>query len=530
MRYTVTFLLILTLGAVGYARAEEVTVDAALATAAEQPTVLVRFGVPSEHYVYADRVSIQAEAVELTPLQAPTPKLKPDPFSGDEVGVFDHDVEFSYRPSVVPAAGIALQVSYQACNASICFRPMTETFTLGGKGSPATSPASGTADAPEPDVWMTRLDAFRIAGTHAGYLKAEPFIAFLEEARSGHARDDALRTAFETRGAWLVIILILLGGLALNLTPCVLPMIPINIAIIGAGAQAGSRARGFALGAAYGLGIALVYGVLGLVVILTGAKFGALNASPWFNLAIAVIFIVLSLAMFDVFIIDLSRFQAQAGPKRKGGFITALLLGGIAALLAGACVAPVLISVLLLAADLYARGTGVGLLLPFLLGVGMALPWPFAGAGLSFLPKPGKWMERVKMGFGVLILLFALWYGKLGVSLLLARSASSREAVVSAQQEQVERGWLTSLDAALATANDTRQPVFIDFWASWCKNCLKMDKTTFKDPAVVAVLEDFVRVKIQAEDVSDPETKAMLDRFDAIGLPTYVVLLPGKQE
>jgi thiol:disulfide interchange protein len=339
-----------------------------------------------------------------------------------------------------------------------------------------------------------------------------------------------LRTAFETQGAWLVILLILLGGLALNLTPCVLPMIPVNIAIIGAGAQAGSRARGFALGAAYGLGIALVYGMLGLVVILTGAKFGALNASPWFNLAIAVIFIVLSLAMFDVFMIDLSRFQAKAGPTKKGGFVTALLLGGIAALLAGACVAPVVISVLLLAADLHNRGTGVGLLLPFLLGVGMALPWPFAGAGLSFLPKPGKWMERVKMGFGIIIILFALWYGRLGISLLLARGEASREAVVAAQQEQVESGWLTSLDAALATATETRQPVFIDFWASWCKNCLKMDKTTFKDPAVVAVLEDFVRVKVQAEDVSDPGTKAMLDRFDAIGLPTYVVLLPEEQE
>ncbi len=526
MRYIVTSLLMLVIASVGYAQDEEVTVAAALESTTGHPSVVVRFSVPPEHYVYADRVSIRAEAIELAPLQTPTPKLKSDPFSGEDVGVFDHDVAFTYRPSALPPTGIALQVGYQACNASICFRPMTKTFTLGAKDTPSTPVATDTPTVEAEAGWMAALDTFRVVDTHAGYLKPDPFIAFIEEARSGEARDDALRAAFETQGAWLVILLILVGGLALNLTPCVLPMIPINIAIIGAGAQAGSRARGFALGAAYGLGIALVYGVLGLLVILTGAKFGTLNASPWFNLTIAVIFIALSLAMFDVFIIDLSRFQAKAGPKRQGGFITALLLGGVAALLAGACVAPVLISVLLLAADLYARGSGVGLLLPFLLGVGMALPWPFAGAGLSFLPKPGKWMERVRMGFGVLILLFALWYGKLGVSLLLGRSASAREAVVAAQQDQVESGWLTSLDAALATAAETRQPVFIDFWASWCKNCLKMDKTTFKDPAVVAALESFVRVKVQAEDVSDPETKAMLDRFDAIGLPTYVVVLP----
>ena len=103
---------------------------------------------------------------------------------------------------------------------------------------------------------------------------------------------------FEERGPLAILALVLLGGLALNLTPCVLPLIPINLAIIGAGARAGSRTYGFVLGSFYGLAMALVYGVLGLGVILTASTFGTINASPWFNLGIAILFITLALAMF----------------------------------------------------------------------------------------------------------------------------------------------------------------------------------------------------------------------------------------
>src|SRR5262245_28843972 len=114
---------------------------------------------------------------------------------------------------------------------------------------------------------------------------------------------------FEGRGPLAILLIVFLGGLALNLTPCVLPMIPINLAIIGAGTKAGSRGRGFLLGGVYGAAMALVYGVLGLVVILTAGTFGTLNSSPWFNLGVAALFVVLGLAMFDILVIDFSRFS-----------------------------------------------------------------------------------------------------------------------------------------------------------------------------------------------------------------------------
>jgi len=68
--------------------------------------------------------------------------------------------------------------------------------------------------------------------------------------------------------------------------------------------------------------------------------------------------------------------------------------------------------------------------------------------------------------------------------------------------------------------------LFIDFWASWCKNCLKMEKTTFADPDVSRRLEAYTRLKLRTEDLKDPATKAVLDHFGAKGLPTYVVMAP----
>jgi thiol:disulfide interchange protein len=300
----------------------------------------------------------------------------------------------------------------------------------------------------------------------------EAFLEFLNAAESGEGQ----RGWFDDRGPLAILALILVGGLALNLTPCVLPMIPINLAIIGAGSQAGSRARGFALGGAYGLAMAAVYGVLGLVVILTAGTFGTINASPWFNFGIATLFVVLALAMFDVLHIDFSRLQSKLtfGSGDNGSLLVAFGMGGVAALLAGACVAPVVIQVIIFSSNLYATGTPSALALPFLLGVGMALPWPIAGAGLSFLPKPGAWMVRVKQAFGVFILATAVYYGWIGYGLVAQRWVDADE-VIGSVAELAEEGWHTTLAGALAEAEADGKLVLVDIWATWCKNCLTME-------------------------------------------------------
>ncbi len=272
--------------------------------------------------------------------------------------------------------------------------------------------------------------------------------------------------------------------------------------------------------------MALVYGVLGLIVILTAGTFGTINASPWFNLTIAAIFVALALAMFDVITIDFSRYSAGVGTGAgRGSMLLAFSMGAVAALLAGACVAPVVIQVVLFSSDLYAEGTALALLLPFVLGLGMAVPWPIAGAGIAALPKPGAWMVRVKQVFGVIILVTAAYYGYQAYALFENRWVDATEVAASVE-EKLKEGWHASLERGLAAAEREGKPVLIDLWATWCKNCLTMDKTTFADPAVTSALDGYVKIKFQAEQIDEEPARSVMQRFDAIGLPTYVILRP----
>jgi cytochrome c biogenesis protein CcdA len=390
---------------------------------------------------------------------------------------------------------------------------------------PASPPAVATAPSAEPGDVLQAFDAFTVLNPRnpGGYMGVDDFLAFVDDAEAGRSG-----SPFAGRGPMAILALAFLGGIALNLTPCVLPMIPINLAIIGAGSQRAGRRRGFLLGAAYGGAMALVYGVLGLVVVLTAGTFGAINASPWFNFAIAALFVVLGLAMFDVlFSIDLSRFSSDIrfSQQSRGTFLLAFGMGAVAALLAGACVAPVVIQVVIFAEDLYARGTVEALALPFVLGLGMALPWPIAGAGFSALPKPGAWMVRVKQAMGAFILLMAAYYAYVGYGIVANRSVDPAE-VRAGVAAQVEAGWYSSLSDGLRVARERRAPVLVDFWASWCKNCLVMDKTTLSDPRVRERLKDYVLVKAQSEDLGASPTRELLARIGAVGLPAYAILRP----
>lgn len=336
-----------------------------------------------------------------------------------------------------------------------------------------------------------------------GYMKPEAMTAFLRNQPSG-------ADALENHALIVVLLLILAGGLLANLTPCVLPLVPVNLVLVG---------RGWRRGAAYGLGIAIAYGMLGVAAAFGGMAFGTIQSSPWFSLLVAIVFTVLGLAMSEVFFIDFTKYRSRVtgGGNKIRGLGGVFLLGVGAAVLAGACVEPILLATLVLTAKWFAAGKVWAIGLPFVLGLGMGLPWPFAAAGLSVLPKPGAWMRWVNRVFALVFFGMAAWYG------WLAWTGFSTGNEVRVETSDVLTATPETWEKVFAEAKASDRPVFVDVWASWCKNCLAMEKTTFRDPEVVKELANYTVVRLQAEDLSEFLKLKDFKDLGIKGIPAFVV-------
>ena len=400
--------------------------------------------------------------------------------------------------------------------------------SAGGARRPRAIGAGARAAGRQPgDELAARSTASTIMGTTVGYLARRRFPRPSSTTpRTGVANEGL----FEGRGPLAILLIVLLGGLALNLTPCVLPMIPINLAIIGAGAQAGSRSRGFLLGAAYGAAMALVYGVLGLIVILTAGTFGTINASPWFNLGDRrAVRRARRWRCSTSSTIDFSRFSSgfQVGESSRGIVsCSRSAWARVAALLAGACVAPVVIQVVLFSSNLYATGTPAALALPFFLGVGMAIPWPIAGAGIAALPKPGRLDGPRQAG------LRRRHSGDGRCTTATRPTASSRTAgstpteVSSSVEEKLKAGWHASLAEGLAAA-DARRQAGADRHVGDLVQELPRDgpdhaRRSGRQRRAEQLRED----QVPGRRSRRPAVAAVMQHFNAVGLPTYVIIKP----
>lgn len=331
-----------------------------------------------------------------------------------------------------------------------------------------------------------------------GYVGEERFIAFLDgDATASFAG------LFRADASILVLLLLaFLGGLAMNLTPCVLPMIPVNLIIIGKSARRGL---------VYGLGMALAYGALGLAAAFGSLAFGSIQSSPWFNLAVALVFLALSAALGGAFAIDFSKARKIRTPGENGPNVFYVFAAGVlCAVLAGACVAPVLVAALVLTADLFAKGVFAAVLIPFSFGAGMAAPWPFAAAGLKFLPRPGSWMKWINRFFACLTLALAAWYMNVAV-----KGFSPSDGPPAAKDGEI------AMTPGTFSLEGLERPVLVDCWATWCKNCSAMDKV-LAEKRVREKLEGFTVIRLQAEDFAELRALPLFGNIK--GLPAFAVI------
>ncbi len=369
---------------------------------------------------------------------------------------------------------------------------------------------------------------------------------------------------------WAFVLIFVFGFLT-SLTPCVYPLIPITLAVIGARASQLSKAQAFSLSLVYVLGISATYSLLGVVAAKTGALFGqALSYQP-VVLGFVVIFVLMALSIYGYFEIRLPHFISRRleTATDNRGYMGAFSSGLIAGIVASPCVGPVLVGVLAYIAKTQNMVLGFWLLFTFAMGMGML--FLFLGTFSSYfkkLPRSGPWMDVVKFVLGTTMLGVALYYIKpllpeawflICLSLMAAAAVfifiakvypkvdhkfwhympfvfcvlmvlspivlklpASRTAG-EVQKAALKNGWTYYSGEALAKAKAQGKPVIIDFFADWCAACIELDEKTFTKPQFVQATKDFVLLKVDASE-NFPELADLQKRYEVYGLPTIVFI------
>jgi thiol:disulfide interchange protein DsbD len=211
----------------------------------------------------------------------------------------------------------------------------------------------------------------------------------------------------------IAVALLFAAGLLTSLTPCIYPMIPITVGVIGGTADAGrSRARTVVLTLTYVAGLALFYAILGTIAGATGTLFGTIGANPWARFAIGNLLLLFGLAMLDVFPVRApQKLVALVGRLQGGSVLGVFLLGATSGVVAAPCGAPAFAAVIT-----WVAGTGspaLGFLYLFAFSLGMTAVLVVVGlfsGTLAALPRSGVWMVWIKRIGGVLLLAMAEYY------------------------------------------------------------------------------------------------------------------------
>jgi len=356
----------------------------------------VVWSIEPGYYLYQDKLryeiahdSGESQAISRTQQDAAIPYN--DEFFGETSIYRNTATDQIILPKDANGSG-QLTLHYQGCaDIGVCFPP--DQFTL-----PVTWRVVGATDNENTQPTSTPA-AENTANSATNEL--------------GLSEQDRLAAQLANTSLWKNAALFFIFGLALAFTPCVLPMVPILSSIIVGGGKEQSTAQAFGLSVVYVLGMALTYTAVGVLVGLSGYNIQAWFQNPWILSAFAALFVVLSLAMFGVFELQLpSSLQSKLtsiSNKQSGGRVGGVfIMGFLSALIVGPCVTAPLMGALIYIAD--TGNAVVGGVALFALSIGMGTPLLLIGTSAGrWVPQAGGWMNAIKIVFGFMMLAMAIW-------------------------------------------------------------------------------------------------------------------------
>ncbi|MCZ7611690.1 MAG: protein-disulfide reductase DsbD [Ignavibacterium sp.] len=505
---------------------------------------------PNDDFLIPSEITAKGNGVKLIKVIYPEAHNIKLAFSEELVSVYEGtaSAKLTFRVDKNAPAGkqkVQVTLDYQACNDMTCMPPndVAAEFEIEvtENQSKDTSQVAVTSDT---DVKDEESDFEQLKKN---------------SQQSQSADENSIASTLEGSGIFLSLIFVFLAGLALNLTPCVYPLIPITIGYFGGQAE-GKTSRLVLLGLLYMLGMALTYSVVGVITSLSGAVFGSLLQNPIVIIVIVLLFVALALSQFGVYEFKLPDSLVAKAGGAKGGTFGAFFMGLTMGIVAAPCIGPFVLGLVTYVA---AKGDPFyGFLMFFVLALGLGFPYLilaiFSGK-IKSLPRAGIWMEGVKHIFGFILIGMALYFldpilpkvvqgyvlpvfGIIAALILLFIDKTANDAkgfrafktvfsvVVLAlsiylliPSEKLEPEWKQFSIHGYQSSLNNNERMVIDFYADWCIPCKELDALTFSDKRVIEKFDRFTVYKVDM--TKNNETNEQLrKKFNVIGMPTVLII------
>lgn len=466
--------------------------------------VVLQWKIAPGYYLYRDRVSVNImPANKVATFSLPPGLPKQDEFLG-KYEIYKKTLSIPVKIEKTNTGEATLLVKYQGCASDgFCYPPVAKEIKIAAEGISIQN------------------------------VQATSFSNISNNVEVTNDQDKATQL-LSGHNWWLILVGFFGFGLLLSFTPCVLPLVPIISGIIIGQGKDLTVKKAFSLSLVYVLAMALTYAIAGVFVGLAGSYVQAFLQNKWVIITISLIFVLLALSLFGLYELRMpaglqNKLLAMSNRQKGGNYIGVAIMGILSTLVISPCVTAPLVGTLV-----YIGNTGdavLGGIALFVLGLGTGVPLLIVGTSAGkLLPKAGRWMNIIKIIFGVMMLAMAVWLlGRVFPIDLNPTHWFGKQMSVEQTLPYKTVKSTQDLEQALADAKTQHKPVMLDFYADWCLACKKMDKDVFTNPQVKTALANFIllRADVTKNDQVDQELEKSLK---VVAPPTIVFFDQNGQE